>query len=785
MSTYSRSFSFTVAAALVAAAFSCVSASARDIIGQEISGKQQTFTSGTSNVQNSTLSNDGYVIFSNGSASVNVVGGNTISSSGVQSYAIFANSSSTINISGQNKISSSGTQSYAIFANSSSTIKISGQNTITVDGTQSYLVYGNTSSHISVDGNNTFTLTGSGSAFYMNGESTLDINGTNTISSAGSAYYQNGSGALTFEQGSQTIVTDASTGILAKNVTIEDGATVDIQSSKTGIRLNNSSTKFTVKGDLNVSSSGTALLVNDNTPEGSSLVIDGGHVTLTATDNGKAIADYNTSENAQIDVSNTGAFTVSGDVSDYTGSYSFTNNSTGSFTDLTVNNKLTATDSTISFDAVRNNGTMNFTNSVVNANGSADSSMNFGKVESNGTTFNIGDGKYVFDELNGQGNEMTLAETENGKVIINSASAGSTLSVVGTESADNYSSPQEYAQALADSVQNQAGTGSAATTIVTPDGDIFSGTTSQVIDGKLVWNPSQTRLSSGLEGLSSLTVLSAVNWRHEMNSLSKRMGELRDSPAGVGTWARVYGSRMSYGAASLEAKNTTLQIGADVSVGDWKVGAAFNYTNGDSRYDFGDADSESYGLAIYGTWFIPCGAYVDLIAKYMRMDNNFSFNGMDGSFDNNAFSVSAETGYRFTLLDDALFIEPQVGVSYGQVNGDSFTTGNDVKVDQDDYNSFLGRIGVRTGFKFPNNKGTIYARISGVYDFDGEMTSVASKNKSRVKIKDDIGGAYVEYGVGANFNLTDTTYTYVDLERTSGGEVDEDYRWNIGVRHVF
>lgn len=268
MSTYSRSFSLTVAAALVAAAFSCVSASARDIIDQEISGQQQTFTSGTSNVQNSTLSNDGYVIFSNGSASVNVVGGNTISSSG--------------------------TQSYAIFANSSSTIKISGQNTITVDGTQSTLVHGNASSHISVDGNNAFTLTGSGSAFYMSGKSTLDINGTNTISSDGSAFYQNGSGALTFEQGSQTIVTDASTGILAKNVTIEDGAMVDIQSSKTGIRLNNSSTIFTVKGDLNVSSSGTALLVNDNTPEGSSLVIDGGHVTLTATDNGKAIADYNT-----------------------------------------------------------------------------------------------------------------------------------------------------------------------------------------------------------------------------------------------------------------------------------------------------------------------------------------------------------------------------------------------------------------------------------------------------------------------------------------------------------
>lgn len=43
----------------------------------------------------------------------------------------------------------------------------------------------------------------------------------------------------------------------------------------------------------------------------------------------------------------------------------------------------------------------------------------------------------------------------------------------------------------------------------------------------------------------------------------------------------------------------------------------------------------------------------------------------------------------------------------------------------------------------------------------------------------------MEYAVGANFNLTDRTYTYVDLEKTTGGEVTEKWRWNVGVRHVF
>ena len=65
------------------------------------------------------------------------------------------------------------------------------------------------------------------------------------------------------------------------------------------------------------------------------------------------------------------------------------------------------------------------------------------------------------------------------------------------------------------------------------------------------------------------------------------------------------------------------------------------------------------------------------------------------------------------------------------------------------------------------------------------MSSTAYKNRAHIEIKDDIGGAYVEYGVGANFNLTEKTYTYLDLQRTSGGEVDEEYRWNVGIRHVF
>lgn len=97
----------------------------------------------------------------------------------------------------------------------------------------------------------------------------------------------------------------------------------------------------------------------------------------------------------------------------------------------------------------------------------------------------------------------------------------------------------------------------------------------------------------------------------------------------------------------------------------------------------------------------------------------------------------------------------------------------------------MGRAGVRTGFKFPKDKGNIYARISGVYDFDGEMNGQAQLGKACNTFEADLGGAWLEVGVGANFNMTKDTYAYVDLERTNGGNVKENYRWNIGVRHSF
>ena len=288
-----------------------------------------------------------------------------------------------------------------------------------------------------------------------------------------------------------------------------------------------------------------------------------------------------------------------------------------------------------------------------------------------------------------------------------------------------------------------------------------------------------------LDALSSVSALSALTLRHEMNSLSKRMGELRDAPSGIGTWVRGYGSEIEYGAQSLTAKNNSIQMGSDTTLGNWRVGAAFTYTDGETSYAKGSSDNKGYGVAVYGTWFVPCGAYVDLMAKYNRLENDFALNTMNGTYDSNAFGVGVETGYRFSFMNEGLYLEPQMALHYGMINGESFSTSNGVSIEQDDYDSLIARVGVRAGFKFPKDTGTIYARLSGAYDFRGDIDGVARAGNSHNTLEADLGGAWIEMGVGANFNWTKNTYTYIDFERSNGGEVKENYRWNVGLRHTF
>ena len=442
------------------------------------------------------------------------------------------------------------------------------------------------------------------------------------------------------------------------------------------------------------------------------------------------------------------------------------------------------TSSQIVTNLMQSTGTTNLADgSALLVSGSTDSESSLGHINATSATIGLGAGSYSISTLVGNDNVLLLNDLANTSQVSIAQKSGSLSIQASGQSNDQYVNAQEAAQQLVSIVTISEDQNADENRVYVAEGQVNNSLSATVNEDGTLSNVIVQK-NTTLDALGSVAAISALTLRHELNSLSKRMGELRDAPEGVGAWARVYGSELEYGHQNLESTNVTLQVGSDVTLGEWKVGAAFNYTNGDTDYASGSAESDNYGIALYGTWFVPCGAYVDLIARYARLDNDFRLNTMSGSYDNNAYSLSAETGYHWEVAN-GFFIEPQIGLSYSRINGATFTAANGVRVNQDDYESFMARAGVRTGVDLPNDKGTVYVRFSGIYDFEGELEGSARLGNAYNTIYEDLGGKWFETGIGANFNWTKNTYSYVDFERTSGGEVKENYRWNVGIRHTF
>ncbi len=436
--------------------------------------------------------------------------------------------------------------------------------------------------------------------------------------------------------------------------------------------------------------------------------------------------------------------------------------------------------------AIENEGLFSLEGSAIAVDSGADATTALGRIRTvgeNESAVYLGAGEYTVDEFKGEAKSVVVTDLQNNQGVGITKNEGSLNIVASSKANDQYANAEDAAAALAEKV-DVTQTDQDAHSLIVVEGTINDGLTATLDKDGSVENVIITK-NSTLEAYGTVAALSAFQWRHDMNDLTKRMGELRTSPEGVGAWARVYGSEQNYGAQNIQARNHSVQVGVDTTAGrGWTVGAAFTYTDGSLTYDRGEGDNKAYGVAAYGSWFADNGQFVDLIAKYSRLDNDFDVNGMSGRFDNNAWSVSAEYGWHWNLTDVA-FVEPQVEVTYGQVIGDDFTAQNGVRVGQDDFESLIGRVGVRSGFYFPNNKGVIYARASVLHDFQGEMESTARLDNSVNSVRHDIGGTWYEWGIGANFNVMPNACFYVDLERTNGGEVVEDWRYNIGARYVF
>ena len=413
------------------------------------------------------------------------------------------------------------------------------------------------------------------------------------------------------------------------------------------------------------------------------------------------------------------------------------------------------------------------------------------------------DGVINLDNMKNQ--EVRIENLSGKKLNVNVASADNRLAITENNDIDSLTVAANGAYAeelvkqdIVDSltqlggqvVDSFAGDKTAATSAVIAETGVVGTTIGQFNEnGDLITDSVRELTNQTTAGIGELANVAFMAWRAENDEMHQRMGELRSSKGEAGIWARMKRGESESGDLNIKNQYSTYQLGYDEKVGDsnWYLGGAISRTEGKSSFATGSGENQSTGFTVYGTYVGDDGQYVDLSAKYARLDNEFDVFGRDGiestgDYRNNGYAFSAEYGKRIETGNE-FWVEPQVQLTYGHLSSANYTTSRGIKAAQDAMDSIVGRVGFAAGKDI--GAGNVYVKASYLYDFDGDTSVTMNDGVNSRTYEQDLGGGWFEFGIGTNINLSETSHLYFDVERAVGGDIDTPWQWNAGVRFDF
>lgn len=398
------------------------------------------------------------------------------------------------------------------------------------------------------------------------------------------------------------------------------------------------------------------------------------------------------------------------------------------------------------------------------------------------------------NEIKGTGTLVIDAEVKNGEFKINGGietnNLQSTVKIGTTVTTDDLIG-KDIQQAM-ENLNKSVVADEKNNTIEISEGKLFGATTGTATD-KGVSDIKTEVKSNTVIGIEDLATINYLSWKQEMSSLTQRMGELRNSTADNGVWARVYGGKVENG-SQYDNKYQTYQVGFDkkynVDNGKIYLGYLVSYTDGETNYSLGSGENYSVGAGMYATWLNNNGHYVDVLYKVSRLTNKFDVYGADrtlhstGEYDTWGVSLSGEYGRRFDVTDK-WFVEPSVALTLGRLGDETYTTKNTgIEVTQDSIYTAEGRIGTAIGYNF-TDKGNVYARVALVKEFAGDVDAEYKAGAGSLSTSEDLSDTWAEFGIGANYRVKENVNLYADLEKTGDATVDTKWQANLGFRVEF
>ena len=294
-----------------------------------------------------------------------------------------------------------------------------------------------------------------------------------------------------------------------------------------------------------------------------------------------------------------------------------------------------------------------------------------------------------------------------------------------------------------------------------------------------------------MKGVRSAATTSLHSWRDNMQD-TYTGADLADED---GIFVKALGGKTSSEVKGVKDSNTYygVQVGYDKAVGNgWHTGVAFDYRDGDSDYLLGGkGDNQLYSLGVYGVKSFADQSYLRVAVKAGRVENEYDVYNeirslkLHGDYKANAYGLTMEYGKTFGQEDT--YITPKVQLTWSQVGSKDYSahTANDsMRIAQDSYSSFVGRLGFEAGVK--SAKGRLYAGLYAAHEFNGEITaSYYAKDGGMKHTSFDGEDTWMEMSIGGAYALSNNCHFYADFAKDFGGDFQRKWKANAGLRFEF
>ncbi|EKG2232965.1 autotransporter outer membrane beta-barrel domain-containing protein, partial [Escherichia coli] len=283
-------------------------------------------------------------------------------------------------------------------------------------------------------------------------------------------------------------------------------------------------------------------------------------------------------------------------------------------------------------------------------------------------------------------------------------------------------------------------------------------------------------------------------WNLEQDTVGTRLTNSRHGLAdNGGAWVSYFGGNFNgdNGTINYDQDVNGIMVGVDTKIdgnnAKWIVGAAAGFAKGDMNDRSGQVDQDSQTAYIYSSAHFANNVFVDGSLSYSHFNNDLSATMsndtyVDGSTNSDAWGFGLKAGYDFKL-GDAGYVTPYGSISGLFQSGDDYQLSNDMKVDGQSYDSMRYELGVDAGYTFTYSEDqalTPYFKLAYVYDDSNNDNDVNGDS-----IDNGTEGSAVRVGLGTQFSFTKNFSAYTDANYLGGGDVDQDWSANVGVKYTW